>query len=784
MARVELRLLGGFELRVKGVPAAGFESRRTRALLAYLALAPRGAPADRRHLSALLWQDETEETARQNLRQALYNLRQILDRGAEPGETPILTASRQTVSVHLGASLWADVEAFEKAAQRGLSGGACVDPPALAEAARLYRGDLLAGFTLEAGVGLEEWLLARQERLRDTMLSLLRALIAHHQGRGEYPAALEFAQRQVELDQLSEVAHRDLMQLYSLIGDRSRALAQYEQCRLLLQLELGVEPLRETRALHDTILAAEAEASGTSLEGGPTGPVLPLVGRKAAYVRLRSIWRQVLTGEPRLTLVVGPEGIGKSRLVKSFIHDATASTDAVVLLAHATSGPLPCCYQAIEEMLRSAISCDPKAANELREGIRSGELAALTPLLPEIETPDTAPPTEPLRADVLCAAVGAALRRIASIPRSHSPAGMIVFIDDLQWADPPTLAMLPPLVAELAGVPVWFVSAYRPKELPAHLVFQENLSRERAAGRVDALVLEPLSEENMTRLARSLVDERARADVLAASLLARTAGLPLAVAEWINLLRDENLLQPHGAGRWALNARFETWVRSAPSSLDEVITRRIRDLPASTRRLLALGAVIGDVFDAELLRETADEAQLVLDHGLEVLLERWLARHASSRWFESRRQRDLVLWNQGARHGTFAFAHKIIRRAVLQTISPDRRQVMHKQVGDALERHAGSGGWPGTEELAKHLLLAREWWRAARSLVACAERALLLGEPGVARAYLGRADECLGRAEQRQGRERASRENGESLRARIATALAAADRQAPPAHEP
>ena len=110
MAGLEIRLLGGFDVRRDEAALSGFESQKARALLAYLACQPE-QPQDRAHLAALLWPGEEATTARQNLRQAAYNLRRSF--GAPAKNKPeYLLSSHQILQLNPLADIWLDVVAF------------------------------------------------------------------------------------------------------------------------------------------------------------------------------------------------------------------------------------------------------------------------------------------------------------------------------------------------------------------------------------------------------------------------------------------------------------------------------------------------------------------------------------------------------------------------------------------------------------------------------------------------------------------------------------------------
>lgn len=226
---VRVRVLGGFEL----IGADGGDltpsGRKLRALLAVLALAPEtGWPRER--LTALLWGDREEEQARGSLRQALVELRHLL------GDQALL-ASRDNVSLD-EASLRVDALEFAALSKAG----------AWAEAAALYRGELLDGVNLPNG-SFADWLLVERTHLHDLAIRTLANLLETQTG----DPALATARRLLELDPTREETHRALMQLYAARGDRAQAIRQYQICCEHLQRELGVKPEPETQCLFKKI---------------------------------------------------------------------------------------------------------------------------------------------------------------------------------------------------------------------------------------------------------------------------------------------------------------------------------------------------------------------------------------------------------------------------------------------------------------------------------------------------------------------------------------------------
>ncbi len=746
MARLEIRLLGGFDVRRDGVEVRGFESRNGRALLAYLALLGPAGETTRDRVSALLWPDEAESAGRQNLRQALYNLRRTLGDGELPAERRLIDAGRGVVRLNPEADCWLDVVDLRRAVAGGLNNGDCRDPRLLDEAVRLYRGPLLEGLYVDSSPEFETWLLLEQERLRDTVLEVLRSLVMFHAGRREHVEAVRHARHWVSLDPLSEEAHRTLMELYAAGGQRSRALAQYERLKHLMSLEMGLAPVSETTALYERILTEEFQLERGEGPLEASGPAVPLVGRRASYSRLRACWEGALAGRSRLTLVTGPEGIGKTRLIKSFIHDANAESSGTVVLARSRMGELPSPYEVIADLVRSLMECQAHAGQAIDRMASEGRFPALIQIAPASFH------EAPLDRDGRSTTRGEVARELAELLSEaeselgeSAQCGLTVFVDDLQWADAASLDVLCRTVRHLEGRSVWITAGARPDLVAGQGPVAEAI----ADGRVDLIELGPLDRKALGQLAEALVGP-GEGDRLAEFLARRSGGTPLAVTEWVNLLRDLEILVPGPTGVWAIQGSLDDAGLSEDVDLRELVRHRVARLPASARRVLVLAAVLGHVFEIGTLGEAADEHPAVLDVALGLFLDRWIARHSPRCWFASRRERDVVLWRRGVRSGRFEFTHKLIRGALYESVSAARLRRMHRDVSRVLERHRAERD-TCDEHLAEHLILAGDEAAALEHLERAVAEALRLDAADVARVLAERAITIARRQEEAAG---------------------------------
>ena len=319
MTRLTLRLLGSLQVICDG-SSVTFAYDKVAALLAYLAVES-GRPHSREALAELLWPDRPSATSRHSLSQALTALRRAVDLQSS------LTLNRETIQFNSDDDYSLDVAEFNRlidASDRHPHPRqeACAECAArLEQAASLYLGAFLTQFSIGDSAAFEEWALVRRETLHRRGMQALAQLVGYHEAQGDFERAITFARRQLELESWDEAAHRRLMRLLAVSGQRSAALAQYDRCREILTAELGVEPEAETEALYEQIKAGEL--SGAATESYPSPPRVstlrhnlpaqstPFIGREIEIAKLTTLFADPAC---RLITLVGPGGIGKTRL--------------------------------------------------------------------------------------------------------------------------------------------------------------------------------------------------------------------------------------------------------------------------------------------------------------------------------------------------------------------------------------------------------------------------------------------------------------------------------------
>ncbi len=308
MAELSISLLGTVEVRLNNEPISSFRTKSVQALLIYL-VCEAERPSSREQLMDLLWPSMPLKSAQTNLRQTTYRLRQTIPEvNRQNGEAvPFLITTRQTIQINPDADYFADVQTFTSLIEDA--------PP---KAIKLYRGNFLADFFLPDSETFEEWANNQRELYRRQALEAMEQVTAVSIQNANYDQAIHFAQRQLEIDNLRESSHRQLMEALARNGRRQDALSHFNMLQTLLQDELAIKPSRQTHAIVDKIRADDFSDRDTDPppHSTPNRPQHNLPRRVTSFIgREKEIEAvtQLLNTHP-LVMLTGVGGIGKTNL--------------------------------------------------------------------------------------------------------------------------------------------------------------------------------------------------------------------------------------------------------------------------------------------------------------------------------------------------------------------------------------------------------------------------------------------------------------------------------------
>ncbi|MGB7300887.1 MAG: BTAD domain-containing putative transcriptional regulator [Burkholderiaceae bacterium] len=340
--RLIASLIGAPSMLFQGADLTTRLGKKPRALI-YLLLLADSNRLRRSQIASMLWAGSAEAAARANLRLTLSRLRQQL--------SGLLRTDNDSVWIEPAVISRVDTNLVLSVAAN--AGQATL--PRIRAALELYRGEFLEGFSVRDAPELDDWLRHHRELFRNRMLSLVQVALEHPETVNDTDARLWFSQRWVQIDETDEAANRQLMMLYQSMGRRSHAIRQYETYRQLLAERLGARPGAEIYELYRTIHANaprdqplidnetgqsdDTTSSTTDVSIAGVGqlprPSRPIVGRRDL---LAAIKHRFDDPQCRLLTLLGPGGIGKTRLAIEFAQDfardsGSGKSDSVVFVS-------------------------------------------------------------------------------------------------------------------------------------------------------------------------------------------------------------------------------------------------------------------------------------------------------------------------------------------------------------------------------------------------------------------------------------------------------------------
>jgi tRNA A-37 threonylcarbamoyl transferase component Bud32 len=438
-----------------------------------------------------------------------------------------------------------------------------------------------------------------------------------------------------------------------------------------------------------------------------------LIGRRSELSRLRQLWSEALSGHSVLALISGEPGVGKTRLARELIATARLG-GATVLSGGSYEFEATTPYLPFVEALRDWVRGEP--ADRLRAVVDTGAPEVVR-MAPEAEEKlGVQPPRPPLTPGEERLRLFDSLAR--AFQRMTAPNGLLVFLDDVHWADSGSLQLLHYLLRHLRHDRVLFLVAYREVELDrAHPLAEAIVewNRERRAVRI---ALGRLSQDETTAMLASLFQSETISPEFAEAIQRETEGNPFFIEEVVKALIESGVVYRED-GRWERKAIEDLAI---PQSVKEAIGRRLNRLDAATLEVLHAAAVIGKTFGYGVLQASLGQSE----GDLLPALDRATAG-------------QLVAPLEGE---TYAFTHDKIRETLYDELNPIRRRRLHQSVGEALERRRVADGSGRAQDIAYHFTASGDTRRGLEYSVQAAEEARRLYAWDEAIQFLTTAREC------------------------------------------
>ncbi len=621
---MQLRLSALPELQPEAGPAVRL-AERDAALLAWLAIE---GPTPRARVAAVLWPERDDNSARNSLRQRLFQHRK-----------------------QIGATL------IEGAQTLSLARGVMHD---------LGDSDAVLGdAAVSIGAEFDSWLERQRSTRRSRVRLALTELCEMAESVADWPDALVRAQEVLALEPLSEDAHRRVMRLHYLAGDRAAALLAFDRCERLLKNEIGARPAPETLALLNCVEMG-------SMQLGLQPHVLPAsllrppreAGRDAEREALQAAWN---AGQPFLLL--GESGMGKSRLLESLARSWPGA-----LLLRARPGDLQVPLAGVARLVDLLCARQPAwmqapGVPELRQLLAAGPTPRPPPARPD--TPAQRPAPRPL---------APALLGLLALAALHDPPLSLLF-DDWQFADEASVDLIAELLASpaLAALRCGYAS-----RSSAGSVAEQRIATLTEHSQLRCVTLGPLDAAAVAALVASLQLPSIDAPALAQALLKRVGANPLYLLEALRHMHE-------------CRVPLEAAQVVAPRQVKELVITRLAHLPDAARQLLRVAAVAGSDFSVPLAEAVSGRHLLDLTDAWGVL------------------ERQGLLDARGV-------GHDLYTETVLETLPAPIAQLLHARVATWLEAQACEPA-----RLAAHWRAAKEDARAVPHLLAVARRAWFAG---------------------------------------------------------
>ncbi|RQD71847.1 MAG: hypothetical protein D5S00_01470 [Tindallia sp. MSAO_Bac2] len=574
--------------------------------------------ASRSEMMHLLWGDFPEETARKNLRNALYKIRKTM------GEEILLTPNQKEVALNPDWKWYTDLKGFLSEEKDSWT----------------YYGQIfLQGFSVKDAEEFESWMMEKRQEYEDLYLRKLHQGIRQAEEKEDPEQILEMGKALIRQDEFDEEARRKVMEAYAQNGQYHKAIQEYEETVRILKEELGIQPEARTKALYEKVFRQrQPEESVESKKGKQT-----LFGRGKEWHRLQDQLKYFQRQKtPKLVMVCGEAGIGKTLLVQSFVENEIAS-DMEILEANCYKQeenfvlkPWQPVFSQLMTLIETHCIDLPEAwvyqiskQFPIFESLLSGKYGLMQEGVLE----------ENQRLNLIEAVVGT-LKKIAAKKK------LVFIFEDLHWMDSVSLQMLQRILQEKT-LPVLFLTTLRDGYEDRMAALTTMTGRKGALMRI---ALSRFSLEETLQWLRQEAGHETLDEKMGKQIYEETRGNPFFVSEYLNAL------QTHGS------------TEKLSVKAQNILQSRLQEMPEETRKLLELLSLFFHRVSVSRLASISSADDVEVAEMLEQLVERGILR-------------EVIEENKTS----VEFVHQKFREYVYEQQSQSKRRLLHQRVGIQLE---------------------------------------------------------------------------------------------------
>ena len=598
---------------------------QVRILLYYLASYPNAVPQERLHY--LLWNDKPEAVCRRNMSHLLTHARSSLpDKNALIVKDSLVMLDPQRI--------WCDVVEFKKLIHSSQKDG-CLD--IFKQAVEYYRGPFLDGLQFSDQPEFENLIELECFNLERNYLNLLYKLILAEKKNRNYESAIEYAYQYLAKDNLAEEVHRQLIMLYGLTSNRERALKQYKLCEEVLLSELQAEPSMKTQLAYQHVLAESPSIENNilaqkSLDIRPV-KMEPLFVNTKSYDRFMNLLNGIdQTDHGSLAMLYGELGIGKSSLLTKVF--SRIGKNKLVIRARCDPAVRSIPYWSIKNLLMKEFKSHPATKNTLPDFIGGTRVHSVVP-----DRIDQEIPSDGVTKDKFFTLLVNSILALAD-----EPGGLILCIEDLEWADMETLELFLFLSQFTKNRNLWLFGSYCCPEHKHLIDFLHKIQF--ADGFLGSVQVHGMGEAEINSMIRFWIGDMKVNESFIKRLYHLSGGNPFFISELLRFIAEYGI---------STTKLLDEKTLTLPPTVSKTINYRLSRLSQNERRVLEVAATVGFTFNIDQVIDLSDLSVMqVLD-----ALDELVSRHF------------LVV-----RSTKYQFAHELVRQAVLGGMSLARRQFL------------------------------------------------------------------------------------------------------------
>ena len=541
--------------------------RKAEALFYYLLV---HRQATREELVGLLWPEAGEETARKNLRHAMYKIRKAFD--AEV----IISPQKSTVMLNPQIPIETDLKAFLEDPVSGY---------------KVYRGEFLQGFYLKDENCFEEWMLFKREQYRDQYSAMLYRLLEDHLNKGLLEEAEHFSKLVIAADPFDERAYRFLMQIYERQGSFHKALELYRKLTEQLWRELGIAPDQETTALYEQITAMKRTSDKPQEDF--------FYGRYGEIKALNQAYHQFAASEGgKSVILLGEAGVGKTKLKSHFVKSLRGE-DLVILEAN--------CYQAEErDYLKPWQSIFGKLSESIvQKGIHipaywQNILAYLFPAFVAEKGEIRLNPVEQIDRLKFQVAEEAVLGILKLIAQKHK---LILVFEDIQWMDPMSLSLLTSILLHKDSSPIWLLGTCRNcygKDVDRFITAMSQIQQ------IEKIQVPRFTKLEVEEFMGRCLPAQMMTDTLKERVYQETEGNAFFLVEYLNTIRGKGNPEQMSA------------------KIQDVLKSRLLDLSEEGMKLLNIASLFFDKVSLNTLKLLSGKDEMEIIDLVEALQDKYI----------------------------------------------------------------------------------------------------------------------------------------------------------------